>query len=461
MSFHLAKSIDITPNGVLRPGSLQDYRVLRRQPWFGPLLGASTHLRLWVDWPTLQPSPAFEVGDPDSPNHLNLLGLDEQIRLANADGLKVILMPYRYPRWVNGTADLTAAQNPLFEPWDRVRESTYFAWYDKRFRVPPPAAPTMKALEYRLPADGHAPDSAWGRYVAMAFDRWVAGADVHGRADYVEVCNEPNLQLWPQRGPVTAASDLHGRFAVDGSEMTIQRPVAEMMATVEHYRRLHGADIVCLAPSVADSSTNPPRYLSIAVDTPYGATADPFVPRLLAELDRSGFEPGPNWIFSYHNYGDQERATDRVQYLRRLLDAGGWSGLHRDGGPALAATEGGVRLATMRSIYKPLLGREPTPHELAVLQSAHVDRAFHLHRRGTGDGAGVVLFTQYTVTADPNFDCALRDVFGGARPAFDTWCSLQPFDPHDALPRQWRPQDDDFTPLPGGDGRIEPMPALT
>jgi hypothetical protein len=447
MSFHLAKGIDITPNGVIRPGSLQDYRVLRQQPWFAPLLAASTHLRFWVDWPTLQPSSEFEVGDPNGPNHWNLLGLDEQIRLANADGLKVILMPYRYPRWVNGTAHLAGEANLLFEPEDRVRHDPWFAWYDNRSRP----APSMKALEYRLPPDGHGPDSRWGRYVATLFNRWVA------RADYLEVCNEPNLQLWPQRGPSTRAADLHGRFDVEGSEMTLQRPVAEMIATVEHYRKLHQSDLVCLAPGISDTGTSSPRTISIAVDTPYGPTADPFVPRLLAELHRIGFKGGPKWIWSYHNYGDQERATDRVQYLRRALDVGRWSGLHRDGGPAVAATEGGVRLATIRSIYRPLFGRALTHAEQTELQAKHVERAFHLHRRSTGNGAGVVLFTQYTVTADINFDCALREADGRLRPAFDTWCSLEPFDPRDPLPHEWRPQDDS-TPLPGGDGRLDPLP---
>jgi hypothetical protein len=34
---------------------------------------------------------------------------------------------------------------------------------------------------------------------------------------------------------------------------------------------------------------------------------------------------------------------------------------------------------------------------------------------------GVGLFTQYTVTADPAYDCGLRDADGGARPAFEAF----------------------------------------
>ena len=451
MSFHIQKGFDITPNGVLRPGSLQDYRVLKQQPWFQALVESSGHVRFWVDWPTLQPSPNFAVGDPNAPNYWNLVGLDEQIKLVNADGLKVILMPYRYPRWVNGMAGLTGAADFGVMPEDRMTEGAWFGWVDNR-RTPT----TFKAAEYRLPADGHGPDSRWGGYVKLMFDRWVKNADVHGKADYIEVCNEPNLQLWPQRGPSARAEDPRGRFEVAGSEMTVHKAVAEMVMTVEHYRSAFQNDVTCLCCGTADSAVNPGRRLQIAVDTPYGRTEDPFVPKLLAELKRLGFKGGPRWIWSYHNYGDQERSTDRVQYLRRALEDGGWRGLHRDGGPALAATEGGVRLATMRTIYRPLIGRDPTHEEQLQLQARHLERAFHEHRRSTGNGAGVMLFTQYTVAADPGFDTGLREAGGAARPVFDTFVGLKGFDPHDPLPSTWRPEDDAFVPMPGGDGRVEP-----
>jgi hypothetical protein len=34
---------------------------------------------------------------------------------------------------------------------------------------------------------------------------------------------------------------------------------------------------------------------------------------------------------------------------------------------------------------------------------------------------GVGLFTQYTVHADPNYDCGLLEPDGAMRPAFDAW----------------------------------------
>ena len=453
MSFHIQKGFDITPNGVLRPGSLQDYRVLKQQPWVQALVESSGHVRFWVDWPTLQPSPNFAVGDPNAPNYSNLVGLDEQIKLVNADGLKVILIPYRYPRWINGMAGLTGAADFSVMPEDRMTEATWLGWVNDG-RTPAPTS--FRAAEYRLPAEGHGPDSRWGGYVKLMFDRWVKNADVHGKADYIEVCNEPNLQLWPQRGPSARAEDPRGRFEVAGSEMIIHKAVAEMVTTVEHYRSAFQNDVTCLCCGTSDSAVNPGRRLQIAVDTPYGHAEDPFVPKLLAELKRLGFKGGPRWIWSYHNYGDQERSTDRVQYLRRELEDGGWPGLRRDGGPALAATEGGVRLTTMRSLYRPLIGRNLTHEEELKLQARHLERAFHEHRRSTGNGAGVMMYTQYTVTADPGFDTGLREADGAPRPLFDTFVGLKGFDPRDPLPSTWRPEDDTFVPMPGGDGRVEP-----
>jgi len=110
----------------------------------------------------------------------------------------------------------------------------------------------------------------------------------------------------------------------------------------------------------------------------------------------------------------------------------------------------------MRSIYRPLIGRELTHTEQLRLQARHMNRAFHEHRRSTGNGAGVTMYTQYTVAADPNFDTGLREADGAARPVFDTFVGLEGFDPHDPLPSTWRPEDDTFVPMPGGDGRIEP-----
>ena len=133
MSLHLAKSIDITPNGVLRPGFPQDYREIRKQAWFPQLLATTSHIRFWVDWPSLQPDGNVPFGQPVNDDHAKkLFGLDEQIRLANQDGLKTILLPYRYPRWVNGTENINQPfgwDNFFYKPADRAALSTWSNWY--------------------------------------------------------------------------------------------------------------------------------------------------------------------------------------------------------------------------------------------------------------------------------------------------------------------------------------------
>ena len=55
--------------------------------------------------------------------------------------------------------------------------------------------------------------------------------------------------------------------------------------------------------------------------------------------------------------------------------------------------------------------------------------------QGTGAGAGVALLTQYTIRADPNYDCGLLEAGGEERPALATWCGLTEFDANGLLPR--------------------------
>ncbi len=74
------------------------------------------------------------------------------------------------------------------------------------------------------------------------------------------------------------------------------------------------------------------------------------------------------------------------------------------------ATEGGVRLVGVERRFGAL-----SPRRLRVEQAAMLADAIARYESTPGVG----LFTQYTVTADPNYDCGLREADGGARPAFD------------------------------------------
>ena len=393
----LEAGLDLTVHGVIFPGSPQDYRVVRNEPWWPDLRGVVGRLRMWADWPTLQPDAGHELGDPSSPGYASLLALDDQIRWAVDDGLSVILIPYRYPGWANGTADLHpgSPDDLAHMVADRAREAAALAAGDR-------APSGFKAREYKLPADGHGPDSAWGRFVAALLDRYVTRGDAYGRIDAVEVVNEPNLQLWPQRSP---AADASRPFGVDGSELTIHRAVAEMMTTVDGLARDAGG-LLCLGPSTADADGAYPRLVS--------GVEDGFTEALLDELDGRGFTGGCNWVWSYHNYGDVEQGTSRATALRARL-AGRWLGLEQDGGPAMAATEGGCRLSAV--------GDGLSYDDRLRLQAERLTRAVDRHRNAGDLGAGLTLHTQYTAMADPGYDCGLRDPDGAARPAFGAWCS--------------------------------------
>ena len=109
MSTVLPRIIDLGAGGGMRPGSAGDYRFHDNRIYF-----AETHttwVRLWADWPTLQPDPGRTPDDPDGPGAAVLNALDDQIRAANDDGVKVILLLYRFPLWANGLEALGAQRN--------------------------------------------------------------------------------------------------------------------------------------------------------------------------------------------------------------------------------------------------------------------------------------------------------------------------------------------------------------
>jgi Cellulase (glycosyl hydrolase family 5) len=335
---------DLTPQGLRTPGVLQDYTVLREQPWGPRLIARATHVRFWVDWPFVQPDGAIALADPGNPGLRHLRALDDQVDAAVADGLDVILMPYRYPRWVNHTTRHFHGKSP----------------------------------EWRMPDSGHGPDSPWARFVEALWLRYSC------RMACFEVVNEPNLQIWPQGG--------------------VAERVAEMVATVDAIARAHAEPVTCLAPSISDAES----------DRPFMITEQrPFTAQLLDALDRRGFEGGKRWVWSFHNYNDAELGGDRVSAMRERL-AGRWRGrAAADGGPLVYATEGGVRLSGVRRRY----GETFPPARQRAEQAAMLAAAIARYERTPGVG----LFTQYTVTADPAYDCGLREADGSARPSFEAF----------------------------------------
>jgi hypothetical protein len=341
----MGRGLDLTPQGIRVPGSPQDYTVLRTQPWAAPLIARTTHLRIWVEWPVVQPEPGVALGSPENPGFPHVQAIDAQVAAAIADGLQVILLPYRYPRWVNHT---TAGDGGAHLSW------------------------------FRLPDAGHGPYSAWARFVEALWERYA------GRMACFEVVNEPNLQLWPQAG--------------------VAERVAWMITTVDAIARRHDRAATCLAPSISDAESDRPDRITERA---------PFVDALLPALERRGFAGGDHWVWSFHNYNDCELGGARVRAMRAQL-AGRWPGrAAADGGPLLYATEGGVRLEG----FERRTGQRVGPGRQREEQAAQLAAAVARYERTPGVG----LFTQYTVHADPKYDCGLREADGAPRPAFDAW----------------------------------------
>src|SRR3954451_3118573 len=140
----LARGVALGPGGV---GVEQRYGSNRR--YFGET--GCAWVRFWAEWPKLQPRPDVA---PD------FTELEREIAAARADGLKVMVTAWRYPRWSNGTELLTDAQDLASELADRVGPDQ------------DPAG--RKDLTFRLPADlGDA--SPFARWIEAVGRRAVHG----------------------------------------------------------------------------------------------------------------------------------------------------------------------------------------------------------------------------------------------------------------------------------------------
>ena len=170
--------------------------------------------------------------------------LDAEIAAARADGMKVMLTSWRYPRWANG-----------------------------------PRRARRKDLTFS-PPDDLSEDSPFGRWMAALGERDV---------DAIEVVNEPNFQLWPQR-------DVHVA-------------VARMMATARAVLPTYG---LLVGPATADRRGSSPRHRLPGVRDARCWTSS---------TDRLRAGRADAW--SHHNYGDVESdgatASPRSGDCRRAL----------------------------------------------------------------------------------------------------------------------------------------------
>jgi hypothetical protein len=270
--------------------------------------------------------------------------------------MKVMLTSWRYPRWANGTDKLTPEQDAAFELRDRV--------------APGGDPARRKHLTFRPPAD-LSEGSPFGRWIAALGER---------DADAVEVVNEPNFQLWPQR-------DVHV-------------PVARMMATA---RAVLGGRRLLVGPATAD------RRGSSALDTDHLE----FARALLDELERIGFRPDERTAWSHHNYGDVE--SDSAE---RIAAAGALVRSRWPGTPILV-TESGARLTT---IAREERLRDDT--RVRRRQAELIARGCERLRLGP-EGQAVTMVLHYLFVTDMNYDSGLCELDGRPRPSYYAWADLE------------------------------------
>jgi Cellulase (glycosyl hydrolase family 5) len=350
------------------------------------LLALGTHwVRIWIRWDKAQLFPPVFVPMPELDGPLNDLApcgpgcgfryiqaIDEQIALARAAGLNVILTTWFFPRWANGTAD---------KPADWAREDR---------GSPADPVERLKPLEWRIPVGQLGETGYYGMWLAWLIDRYRG----YGRNFVLEIMNEPNGQLWPQQAPSPSADP----YAA--GEVTVGAHVAEMIATARAVSADHGHPIGLAGPALSDRARPNDRLFT---------TLETAAPQTLDALPRLGFAPTPTFAWTHHNYFDIERnisSPTRAELVRELLH-GRWSGRGGPADPRVWLTEGGARLGS---------GEVSDLAAQALLVAASWERMTA--------APGIELFSNYLMYADPVANSGLCESIasGGApRPLWEVF----------------------------------------
>jgi hypothetical protein len=403
MANRLRRCVVLGPSGVIHPGSPQDYRTGRNA--FRLRDSGTRWVRFWADWPSLMPLA-------DQLDATAIAALDAQIAMARADGMSMILTPYRFPTWANGTGSMSADELAATMP-------------DRRTSAQPEAR--AKSLQFRYP-DDLSPTGAFGRFLRLLIERYSPRQPAASPSvDVLELCNEPNLQWWPQQGP-SATPDPYDRgpIVVDGA-------IVRIFVTARQIAHDVGSDIVLAGPGSADLTA------SNRLRTGYHSLAE----RILTGLAAAGVVPGPRFAWTHHNYTDvtydqgpgstardaarnPARQTNLAADMRERL-VGRWAGWPAGDPdhPQLLLTEGGATLANMQARYG-LMDPAAQRHKQAELVRRNWDRM----ASDSGDGAGIAMIAQYLLYSDVGFDsglCEPYDAGGAVRPSYRTWKGLPSF----------------------------------
>lgn len=367
MSTDIRKCISLGPAGFIYPGSPNDYRNVR--PFFSET--NTKWVRLYVDWPTAQPTQSGADPNKGNTNETLMQQLDAQIAQANADGVAVILVTYRYPTWTN--------------PQTR---NQYGA---------PPTGP-----EFAFP-DDRSTQSPYGNWIASLIIRYGNTAR-SPHINVLEVVNEPNVQGHPQR---------------NSQGQTVSPCYAsQMFSTAQAANAFLGNGILLAGPAAADARPG----------NPIGAPDyDNWTQSFMAALP-DGFD-STHWVYTHHNYIDTEqdvtatssaRVRDIVVAATNSNGSGSkWFGA-REGasnGPLFFLTEGGARL--------------PQVNNDRNLQNTRLTAAFNrLYNDNSGGGRGIGMFANYLVYGTGSGDDAalLEPLSNPAvrRPSFYGWTQVSP-----------------------------------
>ncbi|MFN8132209.1 MAG: hypothetical protein U0R70_11740 [Solirubrobacteraceae bacterium] len=395
------RCIVLGPAGVLYPSDAaaqsQRYAANRRWILAGP---ADPWVRLWLPYDQLAPGGPAAAAPPGTGVNAAaapvLAALDADVAAAKADGRRVILTVYSFPGWSNGTAHLRpgSEEEIAFAAPDRMAREDYEAWAasgPSGLRTPALAA-ARAGLAFRMPADGFGPESDWAGFIRWAYGRYRPGSGSGPNADALEICNEPNGQLWPQQSP-PASADPRDDAAWAPTALTAPDAAAEMLATATAIGAAFGHGLLLLGPATADASASTRRYTAF----------DRFNAAVLEALGARGYAAHPRVVWTHHDYNDAE---DPQPDLRTAAAAaqleGRWRGARRRGRPAIWLTEGGVRLAAAGGV----LGQA---HALAAIRE----------RRAAVPAIG--LASQYLYATAPSYDCGLVGTDGAVRPGFADW----------------------------------------
>ena len=330
----------------------------------------TAYVRFWVDWSQLAPYPPDKdangnnvyrnpVTDTRPVLPLSKGGtvaeyvraIDNQIGFARGLGLKVVLTYYAFPPWANGV--------------------TYADQYQ------------------RFPAADMSPTSPWAAYFLFCLLRWSSLNPFNGGAyaDFLEVCNEPNLYL---------------RLPGDSTPLHVYG--GRQMVTAQRLQRATGVRTpILVGPGTADNDTGSSAYR-------------PFTKNLLSYLTSQSFTSDRYWAWSHHNYRDiRTETTGRAQNVRRELQDANWKGWPRGDATEryVLQTEGGALVNQIGEAE----------------QARRVKAAYVRCQNDTADrGEGLAMFSQYLDITDPtgDFDSGMRraNLPFTPRPLYPTWAAL-------------------------------------